>query len=119
MNVYYHYVNQILPKLYYQTADRLAKLKNISHFSKEIIMFLLQIYYLPGEVANIFFCSEISLNFFLISHPQVFVKGRRIDFMEHPEEALHWSNQVFPSTNDFQMMVKVGVNSNFRQKKSF
>jgi len=36
----------------------------------------------------------------------VFVKGRRMDFMEHPEEALHWSNQVFPSTNDFQMMVK-------------
>jgi len=35
----------------------------------------------------------------------VFVKGRRLDFMSHPEEALHWSNHVFPSPNDFQLMV--------------
>ena len=25
--------------------------------------------------------------------------------MSHPEEALHWSNHVFPSPNDFQLMV--------------
>ena len=37
---------------------------------------------------------------------QVFVKGRRDDFMAHPEEALHWGSEVFPSENDFQMMAK-------------
>ena len=44
---------------------------------------------------------SIILNYFF----QVFVKGRRLDFMSHPEEALHWSNHVFPSPNDFQLMV--------------
>ena len=37
---------------------------------------------------------------------EVFVKGRRMDFMAHPEEALHWGSQVFPSEQDFLMMAK-------------
>ena len=44
---------------------------------------------------------------------QVFVKGRRDDFMAHPEEALHWGSEVFPSENDFQMMAKSYLRSGF------
>ena len=42
---------------------------------------------------------------------QVFVKGRRMDFMSHPEEALHWGSEVFPSESDFQMMAQRCVKS--------
>ena len=47
---------------------------------------------------------------------QVFVKGRRDDFMAHPEEALHWGSEVFPSENDFQMMAKSYLRSGFFYK---
>ena len=43
---------------------------------------------------------------------QVFVKGRRKDFMAHPEEALHWGSEVFPSESDFQLMVKSYLKNN-------
>jgi len=42
----------------------------------------------------------------------IFVKGRRMDFMSHPEEALHWGSEVFPSENDFQMMVQSYLSNN-------
>ena len=29
-----------------------------------------------------------------------------MDFLAHPEEALHWGSEVFPSEADFQLMVK-------------
>lgn len=29
-----------------------------------------------------------------------------MDYMAHPEEALHWGSQVFPSKSDFDMMVR-------------
>ena len=47
---------------------------------------------------------------------QVFVKGRRDDFMAHPEEALHWGSEVFPSENDFQIMAKSYLRSGFFYK---
>ena len=47
---------------------------------------------------------------------QVFVKGRRDDFMAHPEEALHWGSEVFPSEKDFQMMAKSYLRSGFFYK---
>ena len=46
------------------------------------------------------------LIFFPVAFSQVFVKGRRADFMAHPEEALHWGSQVFPSEQDFQLMTR-------------
>ena len=32
--------------------------------------------------------------------------------MAHPEEALHWSNHVFPSPSDFQIMVNSYLKNN-------
>ena len=29
-----------------------------------------------------------------------------MDFMAHPEEALHWGSEVFPSKSDFEAMVR-------------
>ena len=29
-----------------------------------------------------------------------------MDFMAHPEEALHWGSAVFPSKSDFEAMVR-------------
>ena len=29
-----------------------------------------------------------------------------MDFMAHPEEALHWGSQVFPSKSEFEAMVR-------------
>lgn len=35
-----------------------------------------------------------------------------MDFMAHPEEALHWSSQVFPAENDFYTMATSYVLNN-------
>ena len=63
----------------------------------------------PTIIEDIFIGSKMLLF-------QVFVKGRRDDFMAHPEEALHWGSEVFPSENDFQMMAKSYLRSRFFYK---
>ena len=35
-----------------------------------------------------------------------------MDFMAHPEEALHWGSEVFPSESDFQIMAKSYLSNN-------
>ena len=36
--------------------------------------------------------------------------------MAHPEEALHWGSEVFPSESDFQMMVLSYLSNNMGVK---
>ena len=69
-----------------------------------------------------FHCAHPNIHILISLQPQnapffqVFVKGRRDDFMAHPEEALHWGSEVFPSEKDFQMMAKSYLRSGFSYK---